>query len=386
MTGKHYDPFDPDFCRRVIDEDFGPVVEHYFRPRIIGANRIPDHGPVIMAPNHSGNAFPYDGMVLDGELWRRGGMRAERKFRSVFEKELTVTWWMRPYGLDNFWRRCGGVDMTFDNFDRLLCRGETVIYYPEGVPGIGKGFHRRYQLQRFSSSFVIMAARHGAPVVPTYIINAEWSIPFSFTIKPLDWLLQKTLHIPFLPLPAGIIAVLWPWAWYLSLPSRLVFVIGEPIDVAGMVRDAGITDLDNPDRAAMRKIADDVRDRMQPELTRYVKKYGRYPYQWRSLRRSLARARRKGILARVLPTGWVAAFSRLQRDQYRPPARNRLHAVLRDWDLIGYYLPLGWPLLALTRKYRKPPCGYRGMDPATRREVEGSFVWKLSERPLPPRV
>ena len=48
--------------------------------------------------------------------------------------------------------------MTFDNFERLLARGERVIYYPEGVRGIGKGFHRRYELQRFHTSFITLAA------------------------------------------------------------------------------------------------------------------------------------------------------------------------------------------------------------------------------------
>jgi nitrite reductase/ring-hydroxylating ferredoxin subunit len=42
----------------------------------------------------------------------------------MYERELALRWWMRPFGIDNFWRIAGGVDMTFDNFDRLLARGE----------------------------------------------------------------------------------------------------------------------------------------------------------------------------------------------------------------------------------------------------------------------
>jgi 1-acyl-sn-glycerol-3-phosphate acyltransferase len=191
-----YEPFDPDYTAAVIREVFSPIARHYFRAELIGAERLPPEGPLVLAPNHSGNAFPYDGMVLDGLLWDRDGFRPERKFRSVFEKELAVTWWMRPFGIDNFWRRCGGIDLTFDNLDRLLARGERLIYYPEGVPGIGKGFFRRYRLQRFSTSFVLLAARHGAPVYPVSIVNAEWVIPFCFTLPPLDRLMQRLSPSP----------------------------------------------------------------------------------------------------------------------------------------------------------------------------------------------
>jgi hypothetical protein len=41
----------------------------------------------------------------------------------------------------------------------------------------------------------------------------------------------------------------------------------------------------------------------------------------------------------------------------RVPAKSWLGGVLRDWDLLGFYLPLGWPLLSLTRRFRKPPYG-----------------------------
>jgi len=380
-----HEPFDPEFAREVIDQVFQPLLEHYFRPRLLGAQRIPERGPLILAANHSGNAFPYDGMVLDSMLWRRMDYRPELKFRSVFEKELAITWWMRPFGLDNFWRRCGGVDMSFDNFDRLLARRERVIYFPEGVPGIGKGFHRRYQLQPFHTSFINLAARHGAPVYPLYIINAEWVIPFSFTLKPVDWLMQKLFHVPFLPLPAAPIGILFPFAWYLTLPARMILVVGEPIDVAAMVAEAGITELDRASRSQLQGIADRVRAQMQRELTRNVKRYGRWPYQVRSLRRAWRQARRQRQLRRVLPTGWAPSFVRFERDRHRPPARGGLHSLLRDWDLIGFYLPFGWALLSAARAWRRYPCGYRGLDGDQRREIEGNFYWRLSERPLPPR-
>ncbi len=405
-----YEPFDPGYLRSFVDAVVEPLVRHYFRPVLLGAERLPRQGPLILAPNHSGNAFPYDGMLLDALLWEHEGRPRQGKIRSVYEKELAVTWWMRPYGIDNFWRRCGGIDLTFDNFDRLLARGERLIYYPEGVPGIGKGFFRRYRLQRFSTSFVVLAARHDAPVFPVYAVNAEWVLPFCFTLRWLDRLAQQLFHVPFLPLPAAPLGLLFPWMWYLTLPARMIFVVGEPIDMRGMLADAGVSDLEktpqgdvglakgrpegsvglakgradraDPDRAILRRVADQVRARCQIELGQQVGFHGQRPYDARLLARELWQGRRR--IARILPTGWPVTFNRHDRNRRRPPARGWLHAVLRDWDLALFYLPFGWPLLQLARRWRRPPCGYRGLSAEQRREIEGNFHWHLEQRPLPP--
>ena len=379
-----YEPFDAEYCRGLMSNVIGPIAEHYFRPRIIGAGKLPREGPVILAVNHSGSAFPYDAIVFDFAMWRRDGLATEAKCRSVFEPELSLVWWMRPFGVDNLWRRGGGVDMTFDNFERLLDRGERVIYYPEGVPGIGKGFQNRYKLQRFRTSFLLLAARHDVPIYPVSSVNAEWVMPFHATFPPLDRLIDRFFHVPFLPLPAGLLALIIPWLWYLALPAHMTFVVGDPIDARRVLRAEGVTTFDHPDRSALERAARRVRAQMQASLDRDVAVHGKRPYEWRSLWRSLRRA--GADLARVLPTGWPLSFVRYDRDQHRAPARNRLHAIVRDLDLAAFYLPFGWPLLTLSRRLRRPPYGYRGLSANESREQQGAFVWRLAARPLPPRA
>ena len=68
-----------------------------------------------------------------------------------------------------------------------------------------------------------------------------------------------------------------------------------------------------------------------------------------------------------------------------PSRREALHRLLRDWDLIGFYVPLGWPLLSLARRFRRPPYGVRGIPRKQWNERQGAFLWRLAERPLPPR-
>ena len=377
------DPFDVDWCRSLEREVLAPLTDTWFRATIVNEERIPAHGPCILAANHSGNAFPYDAIVLDGLLWRRDGMAEPAKLRTVYEHGLSRRWWMRPFGIADFWRRGGGVDMTFDNFDRLLARGDRVLYFPEGVPGIAKGFGRRYRLQRFSTSFVLLAWRHKVPVVPVHIVNAEWVHPFGYTFKPIDWVFAHVWGVPFLPLPIGLLAIVFPWMWFLAFPARLVNVVGEPLDVAGALAAAGVTDDEPPSRAQLNAAARRMRPEMQAPLDACVADHGTVRYGFRSLWRALRAARPRAL--RATPLGWPVAFMQHERDRHRAPARSRLHAILRDWDLVGFYLPFGWPLLTLARRFRRPPYGDRGVPRAHIRAAEGDYLWRLSERPLPPR-
>ena len=378
------DPLDPAWCRSFVDEVFGPLLESYYRPRLIHQDRIPRDGPAVLAANHSGNAFPFDAMVLDVLLWMRCADTWSEKVRTTFEPELALRWWMRPFGIPDFWRRGGGVDAIFENIDALLHRGDRIVVYPEGVQGIGKGFHRRYRLQTFHTGSITLAARHRCPFVPIHVINGEWIVPLQYTIRPLDRLMDRLFRVPFLPLPGGLLAMAWPWVWWLSLPARLVYVVGTPIDVAGMAHEMGIPDPDRAGHDAFVPLAERIRSLMQADLDRCVQKYGRAPYHGRSLRRTLGRNVRRTV--GVLPTGWAVRWLRHERDRGRPPARGRLHAVARDLDLAAFYVPLGWPLLSLIRTLRRPPYGWRGVPRAQRREIEGQYVWRLADRPLPERT
>lgn len=381
-----YDPIDFPYLCAIRDDFLNAYVDHYFRAEIFGVEHIKDEGPAIIGCNHSGTAFPHDALVLDALIWRHNKFKKQLKCRSVYSPKLAKVWWMRPFGIDDFWRRGGAVDMTFVNFDTLLTNGERVIYYPEGVTGIGKGFSRRYQLQHFYSSFVVLSSRHNAPFYPVLCVNAEWVNPTSITIKWVDSIFDKLLGLPFFPIPAAIIGLIFPFFFYLSFPCNMKFVVLEPVNIRKMLEEEGCTDFMRPDKTSIHAVAEKVKRLMQIELDKAVEEHGKKPYNWVSLRRAFKELKEKG-LSRFLatPLGWPIQFLSHERNLRRKPAKNRLFALLRDWDLIFFYIPFGWLFLALTRTLRKPPNGYRGLSKNEKKFQTGSYFWSLEKHPMPKR-
>ena len=379
------DPLDIEYINSLRVNVLDPIIDHWFRARLFGAEKLPAHGPIIIASNHSGNAFPHDALVLDALLWRYDNNDPEKKCRSVYSPKLARTWIMRLFGIDNFWRRCGAVDMTFYNFRSLLQHGERVIYYPEGIAGIGKGFNKRYQLQPFSSSFVQLANEHSTPIFPVYTINAEWVNPTSISISWLNRWVDKFTGVPFFPIPAAFIALVFPFFFYFGFPCKMNFFVGDPIHADEVLKELGWDGSSKPHRSLLNKAAHSIQDQMQEELDRLVGLHGTKPYDLPDLIGALRTI--PGKSWPVIGIGWPYGFIRHERDLVRKPARNAFHFWLRDVDLLAFYIPfLGWPLITLLRWLRKPPYGYRGLSQPEKKKRQGGDLWSLLQIPLIPRT
>lgn len=128
----------------------------------------------------------------------------------------------------------------------MLASGGLVVIFPEGTPGIGKGFRRRYQLQPFRPGHAELAIRHRATIVPTGVVGAEESWP---QLARLDRV--RLFGAPYLPVPATPI----------PLPVRIHLWYGEPVDTAARYAP---DDADRPDvvAALAREIQDRVAERI----------------------------------------------------------------------------------------------------------------------------
>lgn len=180
--------------------------ERWFRVISHGAEHIPKTGAAVLACNHSG-MLPIDGtMVVIDVLEHTDPPRLPRAIGDAFIPFL-------PW-LGTAFSRAGMVSGSRGNFRYLLDSGELVLVFPEGVPGISKGFKKRYQLQEWRVGHVELAIRHRAPVIPVAVIGAEESW---IQIAKLEGF--HLFGAPFLPVP------LTPF----PLPVRFHIYYGEPL-------------------------------------------------------------------------------------------------------------------------------------------------------------
>jgi 1-acyl-sn-glycerol-3-phosphate acyltransferase len=206
-AGHGYDRFGmhPDFV--ALGETIGgPLHDRYFRVRSYGAENIPATGPAILAANHSGT-IPVDGAMLWTDVIRSTDPpRTARPVADHFVTALPV--------VSTLFARCGVVGGSRGNAKALLEAGELLMIFPEGVPGIGKLFRERYQLQDWRVGHCELAIRYRAPVVPVGIVGAEEQMPQLGKIP-----VPKVLPIPYIPVTATP----------LPLPVRYHIHYGEPL-------------------------------------------------------------------------------------------------------------------------------------------------------------
>ncbi len=213
----------------------GPLYEHYFRVDSRGHEYIPGSGPVIVAANHSGT-LPFDAMMIYADLLRRTD--PPRLPRAIADTFVAAMPWISVV-----FARGGAVAGARRNVEHLLARGELVLIFPEGVPGISKPFRERYKLQRWRGGHAELAIRYGATIVPAALVGAEEQMPQIARIP------VSMLGAPFIPVPATPV----------PLPVRYHLRYGPPIRF-----DEPPETSDDPE--VIQRAADRVRDAVQDLL------------------------------------------------------------------------------------------------------------------------
>ncbi len=143
-------------------------------------------------------------------------------------------------GLAPLIRRTGMWPATYPDLLRLLGERELVLYFPEGVAGIGKGWKRRYQTQPFHTSFIRACVRYRAPVLPCACVGAEAMNPFATNLPRV----ARASGLPIFPLSPLQLALFPTWlsSVFFALPTQLRYFIGAPLTVR--LDEATATDAD----------------------------------------------------------------------------------------------------------------------------------------------
>lgn len=152
-----------------------------WRPRVLGAWRVPATGPVILAGNHAHNI---DGPMLIGT--------SPRPVHFLVKKEAFTG------PLDPFLRGIGQLRVDRESADRaaitaalgVLARGGVLGIFPEGTRGGGDFAELRAGLAYF-------AVRAGAPVVPVAVLGSARSGRLVRQLPPLRSRIDVVFGDPF---------------------------------------------------------------------------------------------------------------------------------------------------------------------------------------------
>ena len=242
--------YDEDLVRTLLPFA-SPLYRLYWRVDVEGVENIPNEGPALLASNHSGT-LPLDGAMLKVAVLREHGrnpwlLAADLVFRFPGLREIT--------------RLAGNARADRGETLDLLRKGELVGVFPEGFKGIGKGWQKRYQLQRFGrGGFVEMAMETGCPIIPVAIVGAEETYPMIANITPL----ADLFDLPYFP-----VTPFFPWLGPLGaipLPSKWIIGFGEPVPMSHYGAESA------DDTQLVLEISEDIRQRVQHMLIELLAK------------------------------------------------------------------------------------------------------------------
>ena len=296
-------------------------------------------------------AFPWDAMMFTALMFARSNYRFQNAVRALSAPALSQSKLMNPYLIENFWEINGAVEARFKYFDTMMnYLDSNVLIYPEGVPGIGKGFNRRYQLQRFATSFVRMAIKYKTEIIPFATVNGEYINPYVLSWPWLNkW--SSKIGIPYIPVGFHtLLLLIFPWLFYYGLPARLTYVMGKKIKPNEMIQKP----FEEVTESDIKRVRDQVKEAMQQELDQAVKEYGSKRYS--SGKISGSKLIDILTLFYYTPLGWPMLFHehhRLYRKHQGKPFTMKLglwswvKLLIRNPFVIAYYIPIiGWiPIL-----------------------------------------
>lgn len=208
------DPFGLDLVfREKVAPAFRFLRDRYWRIEISGAHHVPRTGPVLLVSNHSG-ALPFDGSMICAAVDRSPG----RVLRFLYDRFVDG---MGP--VSTFYQKVGGAAASRQNAAALLERGEALLLFPEGVPGVAKPFSERYRLRPFSPGFARIALSMDVPIVPVAVVGAEEIYPVVGRAEGVG----RLFGVPYLPVTPffpvlGLLGAL-------PLPTKWLIRFGKPI-------------------------------------------------------------------------------------------------------------------------------------------------------------
>lgn len=237
------------YIRRFSRAILGFLSRYYWRIEVTGQENLPREGRAILVGTHRG-FIPWDAIMAVHLVLRQTG-RVPRflSHPGLFKFSLVA----------GFVRKFGGVLATEENAERILRNEELLGIFPEGVHGAFAVYRDAYKLKRFGrDSFVKLALRYRAPIVPFVTVGSVEALPVFAQIKSrrwtrfADWPCIPVSTFPFLPFP---------------LPSKWHTRFLPPVQLGEKYAPEAAGDF-----KLVRTISEDVRSSMQQAVDEILKR------------------------------------------------------------------------------------------------------------------
>ena len=138
---------------------FGGLVRTMYRLEVVGADRLPVTGPVVIAPNHDS--------VLDGIIL---GAAISRELRFLAKAELwqsrLLAWMLDGLGAIGI-KRGHGDQLALARMRQAIEMGQAVAIFPQGAVRGDRVWHR---------GAARMALVTGAPLVPVRLVGTAQAL------------------------------------------------------------------------------------------------------------------------------------------------------------------------------------------------------------------
>jgi 1-acyl-sn-glycerol-3-phosphate acyltransferase len=222
---------EPEARAELIETPLDLLYRWWWRVDVVGAERLPRRGPVLVVANRAGTLLPYEAFMLARAFSLLPTPRTAHPLLDEWLLALPV--------LGGALQALGAAASTVPTLRQLLAAGDVAITFPESPEVVGKPASSWYRLAAFRRAHLLRVALDvGAPIVPVAVIGAEETQPVLWRIERLG----RLLGLPSVPVTPA----------FIPLPTKWTLHVGETIDPPA-----------TPDPRALRAWRARVRERLQ---------------------------------------------------------------------------------------------------------------------------
>jgi 1-acyl-sn-glycerol-3-phosphate acyltransferase len=194
----------------LIDAPLDLLYRWWWRVDVVGLERLPRRGPVLVVANRAGTVLPYEALMLARAL--RTPSPEGRAARPIVDD-----WLLRLPLLGGVLTALGAAPAAPAALRRVLAAGEVAISFPEGPAAVGKPVARWYRLAAFTRAGLLrVALQAGVPIVPVAVVGSEEAQPVLWRAERLG----RLLGLPAVPVTPTLV----------PLPTKWTIHVGEPLD------------------------------------------------------------------------------------------------------------------------------------------------------------